>query len=164
MSTVADLRPGLVAYRRCGKANCHCAQPGAPGHGPSFSLTRRVDDKTVTRIIPPGPAVEQTREQIAEYHRLLGKHSAINHKALARDIASVVRGKKDGGTGHVIRLADPAKRNIHTPQFSLLQIVAMGINRARHECIHANPRDAPYGPRSRDIARVIASIPPFVAS
>ena len=69
---LGDLRPGfLVArYRRCGKVNCHCAQPGAPGHGPSFSLTRRVDDKTVTRIIPPGPAVEQTREQIAEYHRL----------------------------------------------------------------------------------------------
>jgi hypothetical protein len=69
---LGDLRPGcLVArYRRCGKANCHCAQSGDPGHGPSFSLTRRVDDKTVTRIIPPGPAVEQTREQIAEYHRL----------------------------------------------------------------------------------------------
>lgn len=69
---LGDLRPGcLVArYRRCGKANCHCAQPGALGHGPSFSLTRRVEDKTITKIIPPGPAVEQTREQIAEYHRL----------------------------------------------------------------------------------------------
>ena len=55
---LGDLRPGsLVArYRRCGKVNCHCAQPGAPGHGPSFSLTRRVDDKTVTRIIrTPSP-------------------------------------------------------------------------------------------------------------
>ena len=69
---LGDLRPGcLVArYRRCGKANCHCAQPGALGHGRSFSLTRRVEDKTITKIIPPGPAVEQTREQIAEYHRL----------------------------------------------------------------------------------------------
>lgn len=69
---LGDLRPGsLVArYRRCGKANCHCAQPGDPGHGPSFSLTRRVGEKTITRIIPPGPAVEQTQEQIAEYQRL----------------------------------------------------------------------------------------------
>ncbi len=69
---LGDLRPGFLAarYRRCGKANCHCAQPGAPGHGPSFSLTRRVGEKTVTKIIPPGPTVEQTREQIAEYHRL----------------------------------------------------------------------------------------------
>ena len=69
---LGDLRPGsLVArYRRCSKSNCHCAQPDARGHGPSFSLTRRVAGKTVTKIIPPGPAVERTREQIAEYRRL----------------------------------------------------------------------------------------------
>ena len=68
---LGDLRPGsLVArYRRCGKDYCHCAQPGARGHGPSFSLTRSVGGKTVTKIIPPGPAVERTREQIAEYRR-----------------------------------------------------------------------------------------------
>ena len=69
---LGDLRPGsLVArYRRCGKSNCHCAQPGDRGHGPSFSLTRRVAGKTVTRIIPPGPAVQRTQEQIDEYRRL----------------------------------------------------------------------------------------------
>ena len=69
---LGDLRPGsLVArYRRCGKDYCHCAQPGDRGHGPSFSLTRSVGGKTVTKIIPPGPAVQRTREQIAEYRRL----------------------------------------------------------------------------------------------
>ena len=69
---LGDLRPGsLVArYRRCGKPNCHCAQLGDRGHGPSFSLTRRVAGKTVTKIIPPGPAVQRTREQIGEYRRL----------------------------------------------------------------------------------------------
>lgn len=69
---IGDLRPGSLAtrYRRCGKPNCHCAQPGDRGHGPSFSLTRRVGGKTVTKIIPPGPAVERTRAQIAEYRRL----------------------------------------------------------------------------------------------
>ncbi|MCY3777440.1 MAG: hypothetical protein OXH11_15820 [Candidatus Aminicenantes bacterium] len=69
---LGDLRPGsLVArYRRCGKQYCHCAQPGARGHGPCYSLTRRVNRKTVTRIIPAGPAVERTQEQIAEYRRL----------------------------------------------------------------------------------------------
>ena len=69
---IGDLRPGslMARYRRCGKPNCHCAQPGARGHGPSFSLTRRVAGKTVTKIIPPGPAVDRTREQIDEYRRL----------------------------------------------------------------------------------------------
>ncbi len=65
-----DMRPGSLVkrYRTCGKPGCHCAQAGADGHGPSWSLTRAVHGKTVTRVIPPG-AVDQTRAQIAESHR-----------------------------------------------------------------------------------------------
>lgn len=55
-------------YRKCGKPGCHCARPGAKGHGPSWSLTRAIQGKTTTKIIPAS-AVDQTREQIAEYHR-----------------------------------------------------------------------------------------------
>lgn len=68
MAVVGDLRPGSLVerYRRCGKAACHCAGKGAAGHGPSWSLTREVGGKTVTRVIPAG-AVAQTREQIAEH-------------------------------------------------------------------------------------------------
>lgn len=40
----------------------------SPGHGPSYSLTRAVEGKTRTRIIPAG-AVETVREQIDEYRR-----------------------------------------------------------------------------------------------
>jgi hypothetical protein len=71
MAEVGDLRPGSLVerYRRCGKAGCHCAGEGVSGHGPSWSLTREVGGKTVTRVIPAG-AVAQTREQIAEHRRL----------------------------------------------------------------------------------------------
>jgi len=71
LASIGDLRPGsLVArYRKCGKPNCHCAKEEGGGHGPSWSLTRKVDGKTVTKIIPPS-AVLQTKEQIAEYRRL----------------------------------------------------------------------------------------------
>ena len=73
LTQVGDLRPGSLVerYRRCGKTGCHCAARGAEGHGPSWSLTREVGGKTVTRVIPP-EAVAQTRQHVAEYHRFRG--------------------------------------------------------------------------------------------
>jgi hypothetical protein len=71
LSDLGDLRPGSLVerYRKCGKPNCHCAQPDEPGHGPSWSLTHNVKGKTTTKIIPKA-FVPQTREHIAEYQRL----------------------------------------------------------------------------------------------
>lgn len=71
LAHVGDLRPGSLVgrYRRCGKPNCHCAREEDEGHGPSWSLTRAVGGRTVTRIVP-ADAVDRTREQIAEYQRL----------------------------------------------------------------------------------------------
>ena len=71
LAHIDDLRPGFLTarFRKCGKPNCHCAQKESPGHGPSYSLTHRVGGKTVTQIIPQGPAVERAKAQIAEYRR-----------------------------------------------------------------------------------------------
>jgi hypothetical protein len=71
LAQIGEMRSGsLVArFRKCGKSSCHCAKKGAKGHGPSYSLTRAVSGKTVTRIIPAGPAVEQTRQQLDEHRR-----------------------------------------------------------------------------------------------
>jgi hypothetical protein len=68
---IGDMRPGSLVprYRKCGKASCHCAKKGGQGHGPSYSLTHAVKGKTVTNVIPTGPAVERTHQQIDEYHR-----------------------------------------------------------------------------------------------
>lgn len=68
---LGDLRPGSLKdrFRKCGKSNCHCAEPDDVGHGPSWSLTHAERGKTVTKIIPAA-LVPQTREQLAEYQRL----------------------------------------------------------------------------------------------
>lgn len=70
LAAIGDLRPGSLTerYRKCGKPTCHCATDGTAGHGPSFSLSRQVQGKTVTRIIAPA-AVAQTRAQLAECQR-----------------------------------------------------------------------------------------------
>jgi hypothetical protein len=81
LSGLGDLRPGSLVerYRKCGKPNCHCARSDDAGHGPSWSLTRDVKGRTATKIIPEA-LVPQTREQIAEYHRL---------RDLTRDLVEV---------------------------------------------------------------------------
>jgi hypothetical protein len=44
LAAVGDFRRGSVSenYRRCGKPNCACAQPGHAGHGPRWLWTRTV--------------------------------------------------------------------------------------------------------------------------
>jgi hypothetical protein len=44
LAAIGDFRRGSISenYRRCGKPNCACAQPGHPGHGPRWLWTRTV--------------------------------------------------------------------------------------------------------------------------
>ena len=51
LAAAGDLRPGSInaTYRRCGKPDCACAQPGHPGHGPRWLWTRSAGGKTRTR-------------------------------------------------------------------------------------------------------------------
>lgn len=90
---VGDFRQGSLTerYRRCGKENCHCAAKNAPGHGPSWSVTRGVSGKTRTKVIPVGPDVARTREQIAEYKRfreLTRELTEINERICDAKLAS----------------------------------------------------------------------------
>lgn len=63
-------RPGTLTsrYRKCGKSNCHCADKNSKGHGPSWTITRKVKGKTVAKYISKG-MLEDTQKQIENYHR-----------------------------------------------------------------------------------------------
>lgn len=67
ISNLPLFRPGnlLKVARKCGHPNCHCAQSGDEGH-PGWQLTRKVNNKTITRRIPT-EALEMTREQVDEF-------------------------------------------------------------------------------------------------
>jgi hypothetical protein len=49
----------LERHNRCGKPNCRCKQDPPTLHGPYYQWTRKVDGKTVTRLL--------TSEQIDLY-------------------------------------------------------------------------------------------------
>ena len=71
ISELGDFQPGSItsAIRRCGKPECHCAESGAPGHGPHFQLTRKVDGKTATQNLPSLAAVRKAEGEIAEFRK-----------------------------------------------------------------------------------------------
>src|SRR5271157_5926008 len=71
LSHLGDLRPGSIGevMGRCSKPNCHCAQPGDPGHGPHFRLTRKVQGKTVAETLASPAALRKAQREVAEFRK-----------------------------------------------------------------------------------------------
>ena len=71
ISQAGDFRRGSLnaVWRKCGKPNCACAQPGHRGHGPQWNLTRRIGGKTVNVHLKPGPELDKVRREVAEHQR-----------------------------------------------------------------------------------------------
>ena len=85
LAEVGDFRRGSLnaVYRKCGKPNCACAAPGHPGHGPQWNLTRKVNGRTRTVHLKPGPELDKARREIAEYQRfrdLAGQVAEVNEQ------------------------------------------------------------------------------------
>jgi hypothetical protein len=74
IAQVGDFRRGALnaVFRKCGKPNCACADPGHRGHGPQWNLTRRIGGKTVNTHLRPGPELDKVRREVAEHQRFLG--------------------------------------------------------------------------------------------
>ena len=67
LSATGDFRRGSITenYRRCGKANCACAQPEHPGHGPRYLWTRSVRGGTTKGRQLSGVEMEKVRQELA---------------------------------------------------------------------------------------------------
>jgi len=65
LSELGFALPGSVEVRRtrCGKANCRCKADPPQLHGPYIVWTRKVEGKTVTRVLTP--------EQLEDYRPLM---------------------------------------------------------------------------------------------
>jgi hypothetical protein len=71
MSKLGDMRRGSITetYRRCGKATCWCQQEGKAGHGPFYAYTTKVEGKTQTVQLRPGPLLEKYRREVEAYRQ-----------------------------------------------------------------------------------------------
>jgi len=71
LSQLGDFRSGSISsvVRRCGKANCRCARPQDPGHGPDFRLTYKVNGKTRTESLSTPAARHKAEREVAEFRK-----------------------------------------------------------------------------------------------
>ena len=67
---LGDMRPGSLSSRsrQCGKPDCQCHSPDGKPHGPYWSLTFKLDGKTVSRSVRPDQ-LDTARQQIANFRR-----------------------------------------------------------------------------------------------
>jgi hypothetical protein len=73
LEKIGDFRRGTIYpnYRKCGKKNCACAQPGHPGHGPQYLWSTTIKGKSYAKSLKLGPELKKYLDEIENYHRFL---------------------------------------------------------------------------------------------
>lgn len=68
---IGDFRSGSITAitGRCGKPDCRCHQPGQPGHGPNYRLTRKVNGKTVSETFASAAELSKAQREVDAFHR-----------------------------------------------------------------------------------------------
>ncbi|PYI69720.1 hypothetical protein CVV68_01015 [Arthrobacter livingstonensis] len=79
LAATGDFRRGSVSvnYRRCGKANCACAAPEHPGHGPRMLWTRTGPGGKSRGRQLAALEVEKVRAELDAYSRFASLTAAI---------------------------------------------------------------------------------------
>ena len=73
LKEMGDFRRGTITanYRKCGKTNCACAQPGHPGHGPQYLWSATIKGKSYARNLKLGPEMQKYEEETARHRRFV---------------------------------------------------------------------------------------------
>lgn len=73
LAAIGDFRPGMISvnYRKCGKRNCACAQPGHVGHGPQYLWNTTQQGKSRAQNLRLGPELEKVEQEVANYRRFV---------------------------------------------------------------------------------------------
>ena len=73
LTALGDFRPGMISvnYRKCGKQNCVCAQPGHAGHGPQYLWNTTQQGKSRAQNLRLGPELEKVEQEVTNYRRFV---------------------------------------------------------------------------------------------
>jgi len=95
LAALGDFRRGTISvnFRKCGKANCACAQADHPGHGPQYLWNATIAGKSRARNLRLGPELEKVAREVETYRtftRLCGELVAVNEQICDRRPARAV--------------------------------------------------------------------------
>jgi uncharacterized protein DUF6788 len=98
LEAIGPFRRGTITenYRKCGKANCRCAQPEHPGHGPRYLWTATLGGKSYGQQLELGPELEKIEQEVTNYRRFqqwMEQWIELNEKICQRQ---PVRSLEDG--------------------------------------------------------------------
>ena len=73
LKELGDFRRGTITanYRKCGKANCACAQPGHPGHGPQYLWSATIKGKSYAKNLKLGSEMQKYEEETGRHRRFV---------------------------------------------------------------------------------------------
>jgi len=73
MVEIGDFRRGMISvnYRKCGKSNCVCGQPGHPGHGPQYLWNTTIKGKSYAKNLKLGPELQKYIEEISNHWKFV---------------------------------------------------------------------------------------------
>ncbi len=119
LAAVGDFRRGSVTenYRKCGKPNCACAQPGHPGHGPRFLWTRTQGRRKRVGRQLAAAEVEKVRREIARHAEFTATVEQITEVSericearptAGSDAPPVPEGEKGGSSGRSRKRSPPS--------------------------------------------------------
>jgi len=82
---IGDFQAGTVypRFRKCGKKNCACSQPGHPGHGPQYLRTTAKGGKNRAENLRIGPELEKAVKEAKNYQsfvRLCKELAEVNEQ------------------------------------------------------------------------------------
>ena len=71
--SIGDFRPGMISarYRKCGRGNCACAQPGHAGHGPQYLWNTTQRGQSRAQNLHLVPELQKVESELASYRRFV---------------------------------------------------------------------------------------------
>ena len=89
LAALGDFRRGTISvnFRRCGKRNCACAQPGHRGHGPQYLWNATIAGESRARNLRLGPELAKVAREVETYRtfvRLCAELVAVNEQICDR--------------------------------------------------------------------------------